>query len=440
MIAEGSASDSAAAMQAASAETTAVEPSEPELPAATLASATELEPAPPAEVAAEPAPVAAEAVAEAVASSEAPKTEDHAAATELPAAVAEIDAAASSGVRGTGHRERETLRRDAEVMAAIASLAPSNGQGSESTAPSSGANGTGQEVAVGATSVVAAEAAITGPRWIAESVAVAVEESAATLDQEMERASAASAAAESAASDLVTAAAVEVAAPAPAVEPVEPAIAEAVSVTEAVAATEPVSGSDGCRDRQRRKPGSSGNRSRHCSRLRAHSAERRVRFRSRSGGRFRLGTRAPGGSCFFNKRSRQKSQRAAPVASVEVAPQREAELAAAWQNWKQIRESFVSTPPAAPAAEAPRRRSEPRFRKSASRQPGRRKVAEAEPETAEVEAAPSEAPGESTAIASIVDTMLAELRPKLVEEIAKKMSSEKKEKEREKEKEKKRKR
>ena len=48
--------------------------------------------------------------------------------------------------------------------------------------------------------------------------------------------------------------------------------------------------------------------------------------------------------------------------------------------------------------------------------------------------AASEAPGESTAIASIVDTMLAELRPKLVEEIAKKMSSEKKEKEKEKKK------
>ncbi len=46
---------------------------------------------------------------------------------------------------------------------------------------------------------------------------------------------------------------------------------------------------------------------------------------------------------------------------------------------------------------------------------------------AEVEAAASEAPEESTAIASIVDTMLAELRPKLVAEIAKKMSSEKKE-------------
>ena len=48
--------------------------------------------------------------------------------------------------------------------------------------------------------------------------------------------------------------------------------------------------------------------------------------------------------------------------------------------------------------------------------------------------------GESTAIASIVDTMLAELRPKLVEEIAKKMSSEKKDKEKEKEKDKDKKR
>ena len=50
----------------------------------------------------------------------------------------------------------------------------------------------------------------------------------------------------------------------------------------------------------------------------------------------------------------------------------------------------------------------------------------------EFEAAASEAPEESTAIASIVDTMLAELRPKLVAEIAKKMSSEKKEKEKKK--------
>jgi hypothetical protein len=121
----------------------------------------------------------------------------------------------------------------------------------------------------------------------------------------------------------------------------------------------------------------------------------------------------------------------APVASLELAPQRETELAAAWQNWKQIRESFVGAEPSAPVAEAPA----PEATIAQEEAPAPAEV-EAETDAAEVEAAPSEAPGESTTIASIVDTMLAELRPKLVEEIAKKMNSEKKEKEKEKEKKK----
>jgi len=125
-----------------------------------------------------------------------------------------------------------------------------------------------------------------------------------------------------------------------------------------------------------------------------------------------------------------ESSETAPVASVEATPQREAELAAAWQNWKQIRESFVSAQPPAPVAEAPA--AETRTAQEEATAPA--EPAEAEAETAEAEAAPREAPGESTAIASIVDSMLAELRPKLVEEIAKKMNSEKKEKEKEKKK------
>ena len=117
----------------------------------------------------------------------------------------------------------------------------------------------------------------------------------------------------------------------------------------------------------------------------------------------------------------------APVASVEVAPPeaappREAELAAAWQNWKQIRESIVSTQ--SPAVEVPAAEASPAQEDSAE-------PVEAD-EALEVEATASDAPGESTAIASIVDSMLAELRPKLVEEIAKKMNSEKKEKEKKK--------
>ena len=437
VIAEGSASDSAAAMQAASAETTAVEPSEPEPSVATLASATELEPAPPAEVAAEPAPVAAEAVAEAVAGNEAAKTDDLPAATELPAAVAETDATPQAESVAQVTEGEKPSSRDAEVMAAIASLAPSNGQGSESTAPASGANGTGQEVAVGAASEVAAEATISGPRWIAESVAVAVEESAATLDQEMERASAASTAAESAASGLVTAAAVEVAAPAPAVETAEPAIAEAVSVTEAVASAEPVpaamaaetssvESSAGQEIVQEQEPALAKEESAYAAAAAAGSGSDRV----------------PQAEAVSSTSVAPEISETVPVASVEVAPQREAELAAAWQNWKHIRESFVSAPRSAPAVEAPA--AEISAAQSVSQEdasasaPVAEPVAEPDPETAEVEAAAAEAPGESTAIASIVDTMLAELRPKLVEEIAKKMNSEKKDKEKEKDKKKKR--
>src|SRR5580765_2588210 len=69
VIPEGSASDAAARMQAASEETTEVPSSQPEAPAATLASAAEMEPAAPVEVAAKATPVATEAVSEVVASS-----------------------------------------------------------------------------------------------------------------------------------------------------------------------------------------------------------------------------------------------------------------------------------------------------------------------------------------------------------------------------------
>ena len=437
VIAEGAASDSVASMQAASAESAVVQPSEPEPPAATLASATELEQAPPAEVAAEPAPVAAEAVTEAVASDEAAKVEDHVAAAELPAAVAETETTPQAASVAQVTESGTPLSRDAEVMAAIASLAPSNGQGSESMQPASG-NETGQEVAVGATSAVAAEAAITGPRWIAESIAVAVEESAATLEQEMEQASAARTAAESAA--IVAATAAEIPTPTPAVETVEPAIADAVSVTEAVASAEPVPASMAVETSsaessagqeiaqaiaQEPEPTVAKEESAYAAAAAAGSSSERV----------------PQAEAVSSTTVAPEISESAPAASVEVVPQREAELAAAWQNWKQIRESFVSAPPPelvaeAPAAEASAPESVPQEEPSAPA-PLAEQIAETEPETPEVEAAPAEAPGESTAIASIVDTMLAELRPKLVEEIAKKMSSEKKDKEKEKEKKKK---
>ena len=380
VIAEGSASESAAAMQAASAETTAVEASEPEPPAATLASATELEAAPPAEVAAEAAPVAA--VAEAVASPEAVASTEEAASTEvakaeelpapaeLPAAVAETDATPSAVPTAEVTESEKPSSREAEVMAAIASLAPSNGQGGESVAPAPGANGTGQEVAVGATSVVAAEAAITGPRWIAESVAVALEESGGTLDQEMERVSAARTAAESAASDLAAAPVAEVAAAAPVVESAETSIADAVSNIEAVASAEAPSPSSPAE--------TSSVESSAVQDVAQGAAPEPESTPPREESAYAAAAAAGSNSEHVSQVEAVSSTTVAPevaeaavVASVEAAPQREAELAAAWQNWKQIRESFVSAPPPGPVAEAPAAEELPRpsHRKSPARLP-----------------------------------------------------------------------
>ncbi len=108
--------------------------------------------------------------------------------------------------------------------------------------------------------------------------------------------------------------------------------------------------------------------------------------------------------------------------------QRETELAAAWQNWKQIRETIVG-----PQAE-PQSASSPASQAADSAAPIsgdaigasgfkdlRESKAAAQPviESEEPEA-------DESAIASIVDNMLADLKPKLMEEIARKMAKEKK--------------
>ena len=88
----------------------------------------------------------------------------------------------------------------------------------------------------------------------------------------------------------------------------------------------------------------------------------------------------------------------------EVEPKLPSEAQAAWENWEQIRESVM--------------------------QPGEllAKVAEAAKPPAEDENEPkAAAPAlESAALASIVDSVLAELKPRLMEEIAKKLVKDKK--------------
>jgi CheY-like chemotaxis protein len=97
------------------------------------------------------------------------------------------------------------------------------------------------------------------------------------------------------------------------------------------------------------------------------------------------------------------------------APEREAELAAAWAQWRQIRDSIGSPSLASPASE-PALAAEP-----ASGFKDIQRHAPTQPPSNSLSSEPDPA-----SIASIVDSMLAELRPKLVEEIARKMSQDKK--------------
>ena len=424
VISEGSASDSAVSMQTASAEAASGETKEPEEPAATLASATEkAEPEPPApteavvEVSAAP-----EIVSEASSSGDAARVEEPVAAAEVPAVVAQAEPALEPAPEAK-LPETEPRGNDDDVMAAIASLAPSNGHGSDSVSPATGANGLGQEVSVVVVSAVAAEAGISGPRWIAEPVVVTPEESTLALEQEMEQASAGKAVAEAASKndDLVSATAVEV--PAPVAETSEPPVEAVASAAEPVAAESvpaPVVSESGAVEAitQNVEPVAAKEESAYAAAAAAGSG----------------GEHTPTVEAISSATISPEIQESVPVASVEVAapevaPQREAELAAAWQNWKQIRESIASAQSPAPVAEAPAAEASTTPEEAAPTAD-----AETETETAEVEATAGDAPGESTAIASIVDSMLAELRPKLVEEIAKKMNSEKKDKEKDKKK------
>jgi CheY-like chemotaxis protein len=96
---------------------------------------------------------------------------------------------------------------------------------------------------------------------------------------------------------------------------------------------------------------------------------------------------------------------------------RESELAAAWANWRQIRESVIGSDLATQVADA----TAAGFREIRS-EPAAPASQESRAETSGSSA------DESTAIASIVDSVLADLKPKLMEEIARKMGKEPKKK------------
>ncbi|MGO9649322.1 MAG: response regulator [Terriglobales bacterium] len=93
-----------------------------------------------------------------------------------------------------------------------------------------------------------------------------------------------------------------------------------------------------------------------------------------------------------------------------VERQRESELAAAWESWKHIRESVV----------------EPQLKSEVSNAPTEVPAAEVAQVSSPQTESDDETGGQEESVASIVDSVLADLKPRLMEEISRKMGKEKK--------------
>jgi CheY-like chemotaxis protein len=257
-----------------------------------------------------------------------------------------------AGVQGVSSDEKQAPQ-DEDVMAAIASLVPANGEGATTSA------------------LIPA-----GPRWVAEPAALSSEDSTYVLEHEMEKTYAAIAAAEAGRAAILFAASAEGTSSLPA-----QAIASVATPESA---------------EQHAELGLTPERNEQAAYAAAASASGTVP-------------------------QSIPETRVAPSATEmdEGAKHREAELAAAWQNWKQIRESIVGSEITAQIADAAAAELK------AADVPS---VPNVDKQVIEVSAGESsgQSTTESAAIASIVDSVLAELKPKLVEEIARKMSSERK--------------
>ena len=316
--------------------------------------------------------------------------------TPEPEKVAQAPAAQTAEV--TGEAEPKTTSEvpepgppasDAEVLAALAALTPANGDFSAHLA----------EVA-SATS----ERVYSGPRWVAEAVALTEEESTFLLQQEMEKAYAAFAAAE--AGRIILA---------------QPAEATAPSNGTADVSSDPGAVEAARNSEPETKPTDAVAESVQASPEIVTEAVATATGQPAAEAALAAAASASAGSTESGLREMQAVASANPAPPVEEGSgMGEVELAAAWANWRNIRESIVGAQPTTSPEITPEEKpTEPESTPPAAAE-------EAKAEEAKAEASPAEEKPEAPAadpaeLSSIVDNMLAELKPKLMEELKRKL-------------------
>ncbi len=305
-----------------------------------------------------------------------------------------------------------------EVTAALASLAPANGHG-DSAAPDREAekwNAAAREQVPVTMAVAGATQEFGGPRWIAESVALIDDEATLVLEQEMEKAYAAFAAADAARihiPDSPESDAPSTVAEGPSVNPETISSPPSFSNSNGSEATPPETTTQAGGEPSV-TPASEPSVEIAPSTVDAVS-ETTVPAVQESAA---YAAAASASASALEPGVPQIPSQPGPVtesaedisqASEMPGRQGESELAAAWANWKQIRESVIGSQLSSQIAE-----TVAEIKESNS---------EAQPETqAEASSATEQ---ETSDISNIVDSVLADLKPKLMAEIAKKMGKEK---------------
>jgi hypothetical protein len=309
-------------------------------------------------------------------------------------AKAEQDAQASQGQSTADDKPVSAIPGDAEVIAALETL-KANGNGEAHLSQSAAAPTDG----IAPPSMVAAVAAMEMAgvaRWIAEPIPADHVEASASL--EMQKAFAAFAAADAARMSQPAAAAITgsyvvpfvaeaASAPAPEPEVAPAAVSETASTTEQGVETPPSIET---------------------------SATAAVEASS-----------LPSADASSSETSEVSSEPAEPEIDRKDS-HAEALRAAAWANWHQIRDSIVGSTSAALAASD---QTQPQQPEETASTPQTADASSHESETMAAAASAGSASStaaEAGAIANIVDSVLAELRPKIVEEIARKLGNDKK--------------
>jgi hypothetical protein len=344
-----------------------------------------------------------------------PVSEVNAPTEPAPTAAIVSESAANTGFQDQGADSGKL--GDDEVTAALASLAPANGHG-DSAAIDQHANkwelASRDQVPV-TMAVAGATQEFSGPRWIAEPVALLDDEATLVLEQEMEKAYAAFAAADAARMSFASRGdeAPSAVAEAPAINSDSaPYLVDSSSNSDSSDITPPAPAMQAGGEES--APPAAEPSSEIAPPM-VDAVNESTVSAVQENAAYAAAASAGTTEVMTNAEATTQSAPSAetsdnvPVASEPHEREGESELAAAWANWKQVRESVIGSQLSSQIAET---------------------VAEIKESNSEAHPVPqadakSATEEETSDISNIVDSVLADLKPKLMAEIAKKMGKEK---------------